>query len=65
MPNCIPLDPKLPANFDVAPNDKRCDCSLPNLGEGLRRILLSYSLLCPVLDGGEECFTRMAARGFG
>lgn len=28
MPNCIPLDPKLPANFDITPNDKRSKSQL-------------------------------------
>ncbi|EMS0916331.1 DNA-binding protein [Salmonella enterica] len=28
MANCIPLDPKLPANFDVTPNDKRSKSQL-------------------------------------
>lgn len=28
MPNCIPLDPKLPANFDDTPNDKRSKSQL-------------------------------------
>ena len=28
MPNCIPLDPKLPANFDITPNEKRSKAQL-------------------------------------
>ena len=28
MPNCIPLDPKLPANFDDTPNDERSKTQL-------------------------------------
>ncbi|MEG2568523.1 MAG: hypothetical protein RSA84_20185 [Acinetobacter sp.] len=52
MANCIPLDPKLPANFDITPNDKRSKNQLDTWWDHPYCITHDGAFLVYCLNGG-------------
>ncbi|EDN2416872.1 DNA-binding protein [Salmonella enterica] len=52
MPNCIPLNPKLPANFDITPNEERSKAQLDAWWDHPYCVTYNGKFLVYCLNGG-------------